>query len=101
MLAGKIAVEGIFYSALGFVIVVSVWWPWWKSQLGWSIIAKSLALAVAVLPAMITYWFGPGVYKEVPWLGWVAIAALWVIPPILAWRAVVIWQAQRKARDIL
>ena len=100
-LAGTIAIQGIFYSAIGFVIAVSVFWPWWKSQLGWSIAAKSLALSLAVLPAMIRYWFGPGIYAEVRWLGWVAVAALWVIPPILAWRAVVIWHAQRKAKDIV
>lgn len=101
MVAGQIAVEGIFYSAVGFVLAVSFFWPWWRSQLGWSITAKSLALAIAVLPAMLTYWAGPNIYKDAPWLQWVAISALWLIPPILAWRAVVIWQAQRKARDVL
>ena len=100
-LAGKIGVEGLFYAALGFVAVVSVFWPWWKSALGWSIIAKSLALGIAVLPAMLAYWFGMGVYQRAPWLQWVAIGALWLVPPILAWRAVVIWQAQRHARDVL
>ena len=99
-LAGQIAVEGIFYSALGFVAVVSFFWPWWKSQLGWSIVAKSLALALAVFPAMLAYWLGPGVAR-VAWLQWTALGALWVIPPILVWRLVVIWQAQRKARDVL
>ncbi len=100
-LAARIAIEGIFWSALGFVIVVSAFWPWWKSQLGWSIAAKSLTLALAVFPAMLAYWFGPSVYQRAPWLQWVAIAALWLVPPILVWRAVVIWHAQRKARDVL
>lgn len=99
--AGRIAVEGIFYSALGFVAAVSFWWPWWKTQLGWSIVAKSLALALAVTPAMLTIWFGLEVYADAPWLQWVAIAALLAVPPILVWRAWVIWQLQRKARDII
>lgn len=99
--AGQIAAEGIFYSALGFIAAVSVFWPWWKSQLGWSIVAKSLALALAVFPAMLTYWFGAGVYARAPWLGWVAVGALWAVPPILAWRVAVIWQAQRRARDMI
>ena len=99
-LAGQIAVEGIFYSALGFAVVVSLFWPWWKSALGWSIVAKSLALAIAVFPAMLSYWLGAR-FGRTPWLQWVAISALWLIPPILAWRVVVIWQAQKKAREIL
>lgn len=101
MVAGEIAVQGIFYSALGFVLVVSLYWPWWKSALGWSIVAKSLALALAVFPAMLVYWFGPRVYVDAPWLRWMAVAVLWLIPPILAWRAIIIWHAQRKARDII
>ena len=100
-LAGKIAVESVFYSALLFVAVISAYWPWWKSQIGWSIVAKSLALALAILPAMIAYWFGPRVYHEVPWLGWVTVTALWLVPPILAWRAVVIWHVQRRARNMI
>lgn len=99
--AGKIAVESVFYSAILFIAVISAYWPWWKSQIGWSIVAKSIALALAILPAMLSYWFGRGVYREIPWLGWVAVAALALIPPILAWRLVVIWHVQRKARDII
>lgn len=100
-LAGEVAVEGVFYSALLFVAAISFFWPWWKSQLGWSIAAKSLAIAIAVLPAMLFYWLGHRVYDDAPWLRWVAVAALWAIPPILAWRAWVIWQLQRKARGVL
>ena len=92
-LAGVIAVQGIFYSTLAFVIAVSTFWPWWKSQLGWTIIAKSLALTGAVVPAMLVYWFG---VKVPVWLSWVSVIILWAIPPILAWRAYVIWKVQRK-----
>lgn len=99
--AGHAAIQGVFYSALLFVLAVSTFWPWWKSQLGWSIVAKSIALAIAVFPAMLAYWFGPQVYTRALWLRWAAIGALWTIPLILAWRLAVIWQAQRKARDVL
>lgn len=101
LVASRIAVEGIFYSALGFVLAVSFYWPWWKTQLGWSIAAKSLALALAVTPAMLTIWFGPVVYADAPWLQAVAIGALMAVPPILVWRAVVIWRYQRRARDVI
>jgi hypothetical protein len=91
----------MFWSVLAFVAVVSTFWPWWRSQLGWTVTAKSLALAITVLPAMLTWWFGPAVFHDFPWLQWMSVIGLWLIPPILAWRALVIWQAQRKARDIL
>jgi hypothetical protein len=99
--AARITIEAIFYTSLGFTAAVSVFWPWWRSQLGWSIIAKSLALTVAVLPAMIAYWFGAAVYARNPWLGWLSIAAMATIPLILTWRAVVLWHVQRTARQIM
>lgn len=100
-LAAQIAVEGTFYGAFAFIAAVSIFWPWWRSQLGWSIIAKSVAVALAVLPNMLFYWFGPAVYIDAPWIYWVAIGALLLVPPILAWRAAVIWRAQRRARTML
>lgn len=86
------AVECVFYSSIAFVVAVSSFWPWWKSQLGWTIVAKSVALTVAVLPAMLGYWFD-GQLPE--WLTWVTICALFSIPVILAWRVWVLWQIQR------
>jgi hypothetical protein len=99
--AARIAIEAIFYTSILFTAAVSMFWPWWRSQLGWSIIAKSFALAVAVLPAMIAYWFGTAVYARNPWLGWLSIAAMATIPLILVWRAAVLWHVQRAARQIL
>lgn len=95
--AGQIAVEAIFYASIGFVAGVSLFWAWWQGQLGWSIIAKSLALTIAVFPAMLHYWFG---VAAPTWLMYVSIYALWLIPPILAWRLVVIWRLQRRGLDV-
>jgi hypothetical protein len=90
--ATQIGVEAVFYTALAFTAAVSCFWPWWKSQLGWTIVAKSLALAVATLPAMLFYWYSG---RSPAWLDWVSVCALWSIPVILAWRAYVLWQVQR------
>lgn len=97
-LAGTIAVQGIFYSSILFVAAVSTFWPWWRSQLGWSITAKTLALTIAVFPAMLMYWFG---VHSPQWVTWMAVLTLWLIPPILIWRAWVLWRVQRHARQIL
>ena len=96
-LAFLIGVEAIFYGSVAFVVVTSLFWPWWQSRLGWTITAKSLALALAVLPAMIGYWFGAAAYHRLPWLDYVAIAGIWLVPPILAWRAWELWLVQRQA----
>jgi hypothetical protein len=91
-LAARYGVEAIFYSALGFIAVVSLFWPWWKTQLGWTFAAKSAALALATLPAMVHVWVGGATPA---WLAWLGVAALWAVPPILVWRAWVLWRVQR------
>lgn len=96
----KIAVEAIFYSSLGFVAVVSLFWPWWKSQLGWTIAAKSLALGLAVFPAMLIYWFGHDVFTDSPWLKWASVTMLYLIPPILIWRAFILFRIQQRSRAL-
>lgn len=92
-LAGQIGIEGIFYASLAFPAVVALYWPWWRSQLGWSITAKSLALAIAILPAMSYYWFGG---RAPSWLVDLSLAGLWCVPVILAWRVLVLWRVQRQ-----
>ena len=93
--ATRIGVEAIFYGSLLFCIGVSAFWAWWKSQLGWTIIAKSLALTIAVLPAMVFFWFGA---RAPEWLAAVSTAGLWCVPLILMWRLAVLWKIQRDGR---
>ena len=95
--AGTVAVQGIFYSALLFPLVVATFWPWWKSELGWSIVAADVAYAVAVFPAMLSYWFG---ITLPAWLLWASVVALWLVPPVVAWRASVLWRVQRGGMEI-
>ena len=47
---------------------------------------------------MVGYWFG---IHPPTWMQWGAVCSAALVGPILAWRAVVIWQAQRKAKDIV
>ena len=96
--ATKYGIEAIFYSSIGFVILLSTFWAWWRTQLGWSIIAKSIALAMAVLPGMLVIWFGITVTAP---LQWVTLCALWAVPVILGWRLAVLWLIQRGGKDAL
>jgi hypothetical protein len=91
----EIAIQAVFYSSLGFVIVLSTFWAWWRSQLGWTIAAKSLALAGAVFPAMFIYWFGINGFTESPVMRWLSVCVLLTIPPILVWRLIVLYRVQR------
>lgn len=88
-------IQAVFYASWAFIAVVSVFWPWWKTLIGWSVVLKAAALGVAVMPAMLDYWFGPVLPA---WLNWVSVAGLWAVPPILVFRAIVVWIYQRTGR---
>lgn len=93
--AFQYAIQAVFYAGLGFVAAVSTFWPWWQSQLGWTIAAKSVALSLAVSPGMLVIWFGRNHFTDSPALQWVSIVCLFLVPVILTWRAAVLWHVQR------
>jgi len=92
----SVGVQVIFYVNIAFIAGVSLFWPWWRDQLGWSIIAKTAALSVVLLPAMLFIWFGPNAFTSARWLSWFATWALFLVPAALVWRFVVIFRIQRK-----
>jgi len=91
-----VAIEVIFYASIAFIGAVSFVWPWWRDQLGWSIIAKTAALAIILLQPMLYLWLGPNALTQAPWLSWFSTCALFLVPAALVWRFVVIFRIQRK-----
>jgi hypothetical protein len=91
----QIEIQAIFYSGLAAPIVMGLFWRWWRSELGWSIIAKTLALSLALLGAMLIYWFGPVSVGRSEGMQWFTLVMLAAIPVIIWWRVLVIWKTQR------
>ena len=90
-----IVIQVIFYSGFAAPAVMATFWPWWRSELGWSIVAKTLALTLALLPAMLIYWFGFNTFTDSRAMQWFSICALAAVPVIVWWRVWVIFKAQR------
>lgn len=90
-----VVIQVIFYSGLAVPAVLALFWPWWRSELGWSIVAKTICLSLALLGAMLTYWFGPVGFTRSAFLQWFTIAALAAVPVVLWWRVWVIFKTQR------
>jgi hypothetical protein len=91
----EIAIQIIFWSGLAAPAVLALFWPWWRSELGWSITAKTMALSASLLTVMIYYFFGPTVLADSSGLRWFTIVMLYIVPAIIWWRVWVIWKAQR------
>ena len=91
----QVIIQVIFYSGILAPAVTATFWPWWRSELGWTISAKMLALSMAILPAMLLFWFGPSAFVTSDVLRWFSITALAAVPVIIWWRVWVIFKAQR------
>ena len=48
--AYQVIMQVIFYSGFAAPAVLATFWRWWRSELGWSIAAKMIALSLALLP---------------------------------------------------
>lgn len=91
----QIIIQVIFYSGIAAPIVLGLFWKWWRSELGWSIVAKTLALSLALTGTMLIYWFGPTGVARSDAMQWFTLVMLAAVPVILWWRVWVIWKTQR------
>lgn len=79
-----------------FVVLYSVFAPWWADPMGRSIVAFDVALLLALLPSALHYAFGLNVAH--PWFAWYDLVSLWTIAAVTAWRIVAIVRVHRGSR---
>lgn len=90
----QVIIQMIFWSGIIAPLVMRTFWPWERSELGWSIVAKTLALSLALLMTVLAYYFGPA-FLHYAVLTWFSIIMLAAVPVILWWRVWVIYKNQR------
>ena len=73
------------------------YWPWWKNEFGWNVIAFDFTVSVALFPAILHRVFGVNVTSYI--FGWTEAVSIWLIPATILWRAVAIWHTQSVQRD--
>ena len=91
----EVIIQVIFWSGITAPLVMALFWRWWRTELGWSIVAKTLALSLALLMTVLVIWFGPSALTRSAVLQWFTVAALGAVPVILWWRVWVIYKTQR------
>ncbi len=96
MVAGTVAIQAIFYSGLAAPAVMALFWRWYRTRLGWSVAAKTIALSLALVPAMIKYWLGPAAFVRSDAVTWFTITMLYVVPAVVWWRVYEIYRVQRR-----
>lgn len=80
-----------FWSAVLFPAVIGLIWPWWRDWWGQNMIALDLCIAGTTLGLVLRYdWSVRSVS-----LAWVDVVSLSLSFAVIAWRAAMIFRAQR------
>jgi hypothetical protein len=89
----KILIQTVFWISVGFVVGVSTFWPWWKTDLGWTIVLKTAAIAALLLPANLHDLFGIQA-GTLAWAWWVTTSFA-SVGIVIVWRFIVMYILQR------
>jgi len=87
-------VECVFLECILYAAGVSTFWKWWQSDFGWTIVFKTLAIAIVLLPSNLYLVFNIQVGKSLAWQ-WESVAGLAIVGIMIAWRFVVTWTIQK------
>lgn len=92
-LTGEIVLRVTFWICLLYP-AISVYWPWWKSAIGVTVMTEAVAFALLLLPGQLHFVFGLDI--TAPGWEWFAVACFAVLPVTLVWRAAAIYLAQKR-----
>lgn len=71
-----------------WVIVYSILERWWRHQLGWSLVAKTILIAGLLSLTLISVFFHVNRYNSRVIL-WLDIILIFLIAPVMIWRSIV------------
>ena len=94
--ASEWVIQLAFWCSVAFPAWYSIWAPWWRYPVGRAIVALDAAIALATGPTTIGLIFGASVVAS-PFFTWLTVFAFGCIPVITVYRAVVVYQVQRRA----
>jgi hypothetical protein len=91
--AAAIILHAVSCLGIAFALGVSFFWPWWKTDLGWTVVLEAVAISVVLFPYDMHTWFNIRV-DTLPWL-WEQVLGTALVGLVLIWRFVIIWIIQR------
>lgn len=91
--AGTVGFHYVFWASVLFVLGVSTFWPWWKTDLGWTIVLKTACIAAILFPFFLHLILGVNV--ETLFWEWWRLITFFMVGNIIVWRFFVILIIQR------
>lgn len=86
----RVAVFAVEFSVLLFIVQYTRLAPWWKDQIGRTIVLKDILLFLALIPTTLTLFFNFSRLDSTV-SAWIDIGIFFLIAVVMIWRTIV-WQ---------
>jgi hypothetical protein len=98
VLALKIALIAGFCSLAGWVVLYSFLAAWWRNPIGRTLVAKTTLIAGLFVPSILSLFFRLNRLDSYV-AGWVDVALIGLVTPVMGWRCYV-WVKLHRAGSL-
>ena len=82
-LSYHVAIPATFAAAVLFIVTYTFLAPWWRNQIGITLVALDAIIAVVTLPGTLSLLFH---VTAGAWYTWFALGAFTLTPAVIGWR---------------
>lgn len=93
----KVALIAGFVSLAGWVALYSRLAAWWHNPIGRTLVAKTTLIALLFVPTALSLFFHLSV-RDSYIAGWVDVALIGLVSPVMWWRSAVWWRLHKAGR---
>jgi hypothetical protein len=97
ILALKVALISGFVSLAGWIALYSALADWWKIPVGRTLVAKTALIAGLFVPSILSLFFHLSA-RDSYIAGWVDVALIGLVTPVMLWRSLVWWRLHKAGR---
>jgi hypothetical protein len=93
----KIALISGFVSLVGWIALYSALADWWQLPIGRTLVAKTALIAGLFVPSILSLFFHLSAHDSYI-AGWVDVALIGLVTPVMLWRCLVWWKLHRAGK---
>jgi hypothetical protein len=97
ILAFKIALIAGFCSLVGWIVLYSLLADWLHNPIGRTLVSKTALIAALFIPTSLSLFFNLN-RLDSRVTGWIDVALIGLVTPVMLWRSVVWWHLHRAGK---
>lgn len=97
VLALKIALISGFASLVAWIALYTVYAAWWRNPIGRTLVTKTALVAALFVPTALSLFLKLN-RQDSYLVGWIDVALIGLVTPVMLWRCAVWWRLHRAGR---